>query len=665
MGRSEATRREVTLGCSPVRMPPSEDLKVNAMSQADVSVPRTSGAVGLVVGTVPATPLQFSVAVSPEQYLQLDDVVVTSRQLPDQPPVQVSGVVTNVEAVHEGARFASDVFLIQQGALPAEVAEVAQVSVTRVDPEVYVPPLPGAEVHRATGHERDKALYFDEMGDQKVPVGFGRDGNPVFINFEFVDGTRGAHISISGVSGIATKTSFALFLLHSITNTGVLKAEAHNTKMLVFSVKGEDLLFLDYANSRLAPEDREKYSRLGLPATPFQNVRVFAPPRPGDQSGTPDVQARDKAVSPFYWTLAEFCQDELLPFVFADAEDERAQYTMLIGQVAARLKRDAIPAGNDGAIKIAGTDPQSDRIIRSFGDLVDLIEAELTDDQTRTTWVTGAALTGSINALLRRLRSAQKPLNTIIRGDLAHKGERSITTSRAQVTVVDLHNLPDRAQRFVVGVTLRGEFARKERQGTARPLMFVVLDELNKYAPREGDSPIKQILLDVAERGRSLGVILIGAQQTASEVERRILSNCAIKVAGRLDAAEAERPEYGYLPPAQRQRAMLAKPGTMFIAQPDIPVPLAVDFPFPAWATRPSEKGTWTGVEGRPRRTGRPVRGHTRSPRRPPTVLTPRATSPNSHRQSDMPQPGGGSVLPQRAQVRRARSSLVAHAHSG
>jgi DNA helicase HerA-like ATPase len=573
---------------------------MSAMPQPEVDVPRTGGPVGLVVGTVAATPLQFSVAISPEQYLQLDDVVVTSRELPGLKPVQVSGVVTNVEAVHEGARFASDVFLIEQGALPAEIAEIAQVSVTRVEPEVYVPPMPGAPVYRATGRQRDEALYFDEMGDQKVPVGFGRDGNPVYLNFEFVDGTRGAHVSISGVSGIATKTSFALFLLHAIVNSGVLAAEAHNTKMLVFSVKGEDLLFLDYANSRLNPEDRDKYSRLGLPAAPFQNVRVFAPPRPGDQSGTPDVQARDKAVSPFYWTLAEFCSDELLPFVFADSEDERAQYTMLIGQVAARLKRDAIATGNDGAVKIANVDPANDQIIRSFGDLVDLIEAELSDDQTRNTWVTGATVTGSINALLRRLRSAQKPLNTIIRGDLAHKGERSITTSRAQVTVVDLHNLPDRAQRFVVGVTLRGEFARKERQGTARPLMFVVLDELNKYAPREGDSPIKQILLDVAERGRSLGVILIGAQQTASEVERRILSNCAIKVAGRLDAAEAERPEYGYLPPAQRARAMLAKPGTMFIAQPDIPVPLAVDFPFPAWATRPSERGTWAGVDEGP-----------------------------------------------------------------
>jgi len=566
-----------------------------------VAAQRTnSETVGLVVGTVAATPLQFSVAVSPEQYLQLDDVVVTSRSLPGHPPVQVSGVVTNVEAVHEGARFASDVFLIQQGALPAEVAEVAQVTVTRVEPEVYVPPIPGAAVRRATGQQRDAALYFDEMGDKKVPVGFGRDGQPVYLNFEFVDGTRGAHVSISGVSGIATKTSFALFLLHSILGCGVLGAEAHNTTMLVFSVKGEDLLFLDYANARISPGDRKKYEALGLQATPFPNVRVFAPPRAGDPAGTPDVTARDQAVSPFYWTLEEFCAGELLPFVFADAEDERAQYTMLIGQVAARLRRDHVRAGDDGAVRIQGAGPASDTIIRSFGELVTLLEAELSDDATRSQWVAGSAVTGSINALLRRLRSAVKPLTPIIRGDLAHRGERSITTSRAQVTVVDLHNLPDRAQRFVVGVTLRGEFARKERQGTARPLMFVVLDELNKYAPREGDSPIKQILLDVAERGRSLGVILIGAQQTASEVERRILANCAVRVAGRLDAAEAERPEYGYLPPAQRARAMLAKPGTMFIAQPDIPVPLAVDFPFPAWATRPSEKGAWAGVDGGP-----------------------------------------------------------------
>jgi len=556
--------------------------------------------VGLVIGTVVASPLEFSVGVAPEQFLQLDDVVVTQRLLPDGTPVTIAGVVTNVEAGHEGARFASDVFLIEQGALPAEVSEVAEVTVTRVEPEIYVPPRPGTAVRRASGDERDSALYFDTMGEERVPVGLGRDGQPVFLNFEFVDGNRGGHVSISGVSGIATKTSFATFLLHSIFNCGVLRGEAHNTKALIFSVKGEDLLFLDYANARLTERQRARYALLGLPAQPFHNVQVFAPPRPGDADGTPDVQARDKAVSPFYWTLAEFCEQELMQFVFADGEDERSQYTMLIGQVAAHLRRNLVRVGNDGAIKIADVDPANDKTIRTFGQLVDLVEAELGEDSTRGRWVAGSTSTGSVNAFLRRLRSAVRPLSTIVRGDLAHRGDRSLTTSKAQVTVVDLHNLPDRAQRFVVGVTLRQEFRRKESQGTARPLMFVVLDELNKYAPREGDSPIKQILLDVAERGRSLGVILIGAQQTASEVERRIVANCSIRVAGRLDAAEASRPEYGYLPPAQRQRATLAKPGTMFVSQPDIPVPLAIEFPFPAWATRPAEKGAWAGVETGP-----------------------------------------------------------------
>ena len=72
------------------------------------------------------------------------------------------------------------------------------------------------------------------------------------------------------------------------------------------------------------------------------------------------------------------------------------------------------------------------------------------------------------------------------------------------------------------------------------------------------------------------------------------MANSAIRVVGRLDPAEAGRPEYGFLPPAQRQRALLAKPGTMFVSQPEIPVPLCLEFPFPAWATRPSEAGRGT-----------------------------------------------------------------------
>src|SRR5207237_10556117 len=130
----------------------------------------------------------------------------------------------------------------------------------------------------------------------------------------------------------------------------------------------------------------------------------------------------------------------------------------------------------------------------------------------------------------------------------------------------------------------------KEEQGSAKPLLFLVTDELTKYAPKDGSSPIKEILLDVAERGRSLGIILVGAQQTASEVERRIIANSAVRVVGRLDAAEAGRDEYGFLPAIQRQRSTIIKPGTMILSQPELPIPLVVQFPFPAWATRPSER---------------------------------------------------------------------------
>ncbi len=48
--------------------------------------------------------------------------------------------------------------------------------------------------------------------DAKVPVGLGRDGVPIYVNLEFLDGTRGAHVSISSMSGVATKTSLAWFL---------------------------------------------------------------------------------------------------------------------------------------------------------------------------------------------------------------------------------------------------------------------------------------------------------------------------------------------------------------------------------------------------------------------------------------------------------------------
>jgi DNA helicase HerA-like ATPase len=541
----------------------------------------SSPVAGRVIGTEPATPLEFWVGVGEGTYLQLDDVVVVDRLLPDGQQLRISGVVSQVRATHEGARLDSDVFLVADGVLPAQVSEAAQVLATRFEPEVFVPPLPGEEVRKATGAERDDALLFSQMRS-RLPAGLSRDDEPFYLNLEFVDGTRGAHVNISGVSGVATKTTYATFLLYSLFHSGVLGAEAANTKALIFNVKGEDLLFLDHTNVDLGDDQPGRYARLGLPAGPFESVAFFAPPVRDDPNASPDVAARQRDVTSFFWTIEQFCRDELLPFLFADAEDDRQQYTMVVHNVTAHLKH-AEPVG-DGAVNIDG------QVVRTFDDLVELIELKV-DLDGPDQWGGRAIGAGTVNAFLRRLHGSRAHVRHLIRADVARPETHRVELDRAQVTVVDLHNLNDRAKRFAVGVVLRRAFERKERSGQARPLQFVVLDELNKYAPRDGSSPIKEILLDVAERGRSLGIILIGAQQTASEVERRIVANSAVRVVGRLDAAEAARGEYGFLPPVQRQRATIVKPGTMLVAQPELPIPLVVQFPFPAWATRAGEAG--------------------------------------------------------------------------
>jgi DNA helicase HerA-like ATPase len=436
-------------------------------------------------------------------------------------------------------------------------------------------------VRRAHGEERDQALFFDRM-ERKFPVGASRNGEPLFANFEFLNGQRGAHVNISGVSGVATKTSYATFLLHSVFTSQVLGPAAVNTKALIFNVKGEDLLHIDRPNTSLDDNARRLYRELGLPAQPFASVGLFAPPRAGSDRAVADVSSRSDITS-FFWTLAEFCHDDLMVFLFADAEDERSQYTMVVYNVMAQLRH--AEAADGGSVRIEG------ETVRTFRDLADLISRKVQDDESRYDWAGPHIGQGTVNAFVRRLLGAVRHVERLIRGDISNPERHRIEVQGHQATVVDLHNLNDRAKRFVVGVTVRRAFEDKESAGQSEELLFLVLDELNKYAPREGFSPIKEVLLDVAERGRSLGVILIGAQQTASEVERRIIANSSIRVVGRLDSAEASREEYGFLPTAQRQRATILKPGTMLLAQPELPVPLVLEFPFPAWATRASEAG--------------------------------------------------------------------------
>lgn len=555
--------------------------------------------VGRVLGSEHSSTREFRVVIGDSEYLQLDDLVVVETDVPGPGIVSTYGVVTEVEAMYEGASFESDTFRIaEDGSMPGAAVRSARVSVTRVDPELWVAPNPGGAVARATGEARSKALYSDEM-DRALPVGLGRDGLPVFVDLDFFDGRKGGHMSISGISGVATKTSFALFFLRMLTTRRDIVGDAgKNLRVLVFNVKGEDLLWLDKANKDFTADHAEQWRALGVDPAPFPSVSLWAPPRPrsGDVA-VPDTAGRQD-VSVFAWTPREFIEEGLLRFLFTDASDARNQIGFVAERVESQLRRYAVDvAGMPGAVVLRDpseghgpgalvTPNRGERVISNLGDLADALEEFLDppDAEPDQRW-TGRVQAGTISAFMRRVSAAVVRLGHLIRaGD-----SRRIDRSAAQVTVVGIQSLHDLGQRFVVGALLREAFAEKEASGQRFPLSVVVLDELNKYAPREGQSPIKDMLIDIAQRGRSLGVLLVGAQQTASRVAPEVLENAALRVTGRLDAAEAERAEYGWMLPSTRARARLLKPGTMVVSQPVIPVPLVVDFPFPPWATRKEE----------------------------------------------------------------------------
>lgn len=601
----------------------------------------SSPLIGMILGTEDATPLQFWFAVNDKTKVQLDDIVYIAVPDPTQngESVRFYGVVDEVRRRYEGVQFDGDTELVVQGLMPASVTYAAHVLVTRVEPEDFIPPAPGDSVYMAEGVALEKALYLDNM-EAPLPAGILRNGEVGFLNFDFINGTKGAHVNISGISGIATKTSYALFLLYSMFNAKNKKEQKskqllpypQTTKAIIFNVKGEDLLFLDKPNKNFLEEEgkwqkkrssaKNRYQLCELPSSAFNSVALHAPGRDGENLMA-DVNSRE-GVLPYLWTLHDFAKGRMLPFVLTE-RDAMTNLGFLVGHLEEKLFKLAeaqrgpdleIELGDMGFVpqetSLPPTIAEKDGIdyeelgrrsgparLRTFDDLVSYLEYKLlSKGQTEEEEGKGDPLwtaqqaKATREALIRRLRGASKYVRNLVRGDLPKKAyERArleILNSKEQVHVVDIHNLAPLAQMFVVGVLLKQVFEEREAKSMNGQL-FVVLDELNKYAPAEGDSPIKDVLLDIAERGRSLGIILIGAQQTASEVERRIVGNAAVRVVGRLDAAECERPEYRFMPASFRNRATILAPGTMIVHQPDVPTPMMLNFPFPSWATRRKE----------------------------------------------------------------------------
>jgi hypothetical protein len=568
--------------------------------------------VGLVDGATDATTRRFSLLLDEKAVVQLDDLIAVAQELPDGRQLTHYGIVVEGFGRIEGASLSTDTRRIAgEHTMPGEEIRRVEVQVLRTIPELWLPPRPGCIAFAARGIHRDRALFLDQM-EQRLAVGFDQAGLPVYADFSFMNGEKGGHLSISGISGVATKTSYALFLLYMLFETAegrrLLGASSPQTRALVFNVKGEDLVHLDRPNRKFPgrPEASEQWRALGVADPgPFQRVRIYSPRSASSRPGVvvPEVKSRPaREVVTFGWSPLEFIRQGLLRFCFTDASDQRNQISFIEQRVRVQLGRWAYPLeGEPGCVVLAppppGTSFNLDRVVREkrvpkkagegkpfrdFADLVDFLTGQLVPDEGGMgdpAW-TGNVAPATALAFIRRLAAQTQRLGHLVSAEVQD------VWLEEPITVVDIHSLHEDAQRFVVGALLSRIFEEKQGQGR-EPLRFVVLDELNKYAPKEGTSPIKELLVDIAARGRSLGVLLIGAQQSAGEVEPALVRNASMKVAGRLDAGESQ--EYRFLSAELRERAARFLPGTMVLDQPLIPAPIPIRFPFPAFATNVGE----------------------------------------------------------------------------
>jgi hypothetical protein len=450
-------------------------------------------------------------------------------------------------------------------------------AVLRHVPEEPLQPVGMGTVHLGTDEDVAAALRMDAYltGDEStgIPVGLYRAGataSPIYLDADFLLGPEAAHLNISGVSGLATKTSAVEWLLASIF--AHFPEKKGKVAAVCFNVKGPDLCFLDQPASKLDDTDRALYDELGVPAEPFQNVRYFAPytARGYSLNTLRSNEALTHNVTALTWGLREVLQ---YAEVVLNKDDVDAKAGALIDFI-----KDSIV-----------DQPFSDRMlsephtVQSFGDLDhwfrDLMQGMERNNQE--SWRTHHIAT------IRKVRNRLSNISTRCRGLVTDDGSVSDMPFGAfedrSVYVIDVANVEQEAQDLIFArvVSQLREHLEKRTLGVEHVIVFV--DELNKYAPSDGpETYVRSMLLDIAERGRYLGLVLFAAQQFRSQVHRRVVGNSGTALFGRMDSDELATPGYATLSPAIRTKLSTLDKGQLMVRHPHFTQPVFVRFPRPA-----------------------------------------------------------------------------------
>lgn len=505
------------------------------------------------------------------------------------------GVVEEISHITDSESFLGEYFSNDFGSLES-VPNTERVGMNFVlarvvgnTESIYIPVQNGRKVSLADKQDVEKALGLDEVKNKTV-CGYlqmyeGVDGAevnlPVYVNSDFLIGPEGAHLNISGISGLATKTSYAMFLLNALQQKYMEAAEKKSVAYIFMNVKGRDLLSIDIPADSLSEFDKEMYVAMHLKTLPFQNVKYFYPYGGRDTVKSyvrPEVlkaQIKNKQAQKFKFTFND--DKECLDLLFSNIDDPNQTIESIINYIVSKQRPfdsvdswesmlDAVQemgekGGTGGSKEISVMSWRKfKRIIRKSVDMDKMFVDEVRPEKDEV-----------------RLESAIKKIKP------------------NEVFVVDIAKQDENMQAFVFGAVMQavtklklGEFDEDMSEADRKNIpdrIVIFVDELNKYASSDApkSSPILRMLLDIAERGRSLGIVLFSAEQFKSAIHKRVSGNCSTHAYGRTNSVEVADKTYSFVPNTYKNMMTRLKQGHYIIQNPVFHSLLKVRFPMPLY----------------------------------------------------------------------------------
>jgi hypothetical protein len=217
----------------------------------------------------------------------------------------------------------------------------------------------------------------------------------------------------------------------------------------------------------------------------------------------------------------------------------------------------------------------------TYGQMMTWISKEIKNNGSEKQWLLGSHI-----ATWNKMRSHLQRFPATFAGLITGAGKGADIPwnelKDKSVFVIDIQMLNDRGQRLVFGRSVRAISEMLENDITQLDAIVVFVDELNKFAPAGSiKSPLKENLINITARGRSLGLILFGAEQFASSVDKEIVENSSTYLFGRTETNELRTPVFSAFSNEVKTKLTMLPQGNLLIKFSKFPQPIFLKFPFP------------------------------------------------------------------------------------